>query len=97
MIAYTAHEGYWLANVNNRAPTPIDGAWEVQGPHDSDVPAWIFFEYNRAYMAVFQFADDSSESLDFRVNDASSTLDIGGEWLTPGTDILKRGFAQATR
>lgn len=89
MFAYTAHEGYWLANVNNRAPTSIDGAWQVQGPHDADVPAWIYFEYNRAYMAVFRFADGRSETHDFRVDDASKTLQIGQEWLIPGADIFR--------
>jgi hypothetical protein len=89
MIAYTAHEGYWLANVNNRAPTSIDGAWEVQGPHDIDIPAWIFFKYNRAYMAVFRFSNGKSETHDFRVDDTSKTLNVGQEWLTPGADIFK--------
>lgn len=95
MIAYTAHEGYWLANVNNRDPTSIDGAWELQGPHNADVPAWIYFEYNRANMAVFRFADGSSETHDFRVDDTSQTINIGQDWLTPGTDILKGTWSRS--
>jgi hypothetical protein len=62
---------------------------EVQGRHDADVPAWIYFEYNRAYMAVFRFADGRSETHDFRVDDASKTLNVGQEWLSPGADIFK--------
>lgn len=89
MIAYAAHDGYWLANVNNRDPTSIDGAWEVQGAHSEETPSWIFFEYNRAHMAVFRFADGRSEVHDFRVDDASKTIQIGKKWLTPGMDILK--------
>jgi hypothetical protein len=92
-MAYTAHEGYWLANVNNRAPTTIDGAWQVTEPHDTTIPDWIYFEYNRAYMTVFRFADGRSETHDFRVDDTSGKdtsgkLQIGQEWLTPGADIF---------
>ena len=95
MIAYTAHEGYWLANVNNRAPTSIDGAWEVQDRHDAGIPAWIYFEYNRAYMVVFRFADGRTETHDFRVDDASKTLQIGNDWLTPGTDTFEGTWSRA--
>ena len=88
-MAYTAHDGYWLANVNNRAPTSIDGAWEVEGPHNAPIPASIYFEYNRAYLAVFSFADGRTETHDFRVDDASRTLEVGQEWLVPGEDVFK--------
>jgi hypothetical protein len=66
MTAYTAHEGYWLANFNDRAPTSIDGAWEVEGKHDATVPSWVSFEYNRAYMVVLRFADGISGCNPFR-------------------------------
>jgi hypothetical protein len=95
MIAYTAHEGYWLANVNNRDPTPLDGAWEVQGTHDGQIPSWIYFEYNRAYMVVFRYADGKSETHDFRVGDGTKTIAIGEDWLTPGTSILKGNWSRA--
>lgn len=54
--------GYWVANYNNRQPTPIDGIWTVddQGIAVEDDGARlqrVFFEYNRARMAVFRFAD----------------------------------------
>ena len=44
--------GYWAANHINREPTPIDGVWTVEddGPLEQ-----VFFEYNRAYMAVFRY------------------------------------------
>ena len=46
---------YWMANHNNRNPTPIDGIWAVE---DGDGPLQrVFFEYNRAGMAVFRFED----------------------------------------
>ena len=75
MVAYTAHEADWLANVNNRAPTPIDGAWHVTAkPNDVAVPEWIYFEYNRAYMVVFDFSNGTSETHDFRVDPRAKTL-----------------------
>jgi hypothetical protein len=91
MLAYSAHEGYWLANVNNRAPTPIDGAWHVVQIHpaQSDPPDWIYFEYNRAHMVIFHYPDGRSEMHDFRVNPQDHTLAISREWLTPGSDIFK--------
>ncbi len=91
MVAYTAHEGYWNANVNNRAPTPIDGAWHVVQihPDEPDLPDWIYFEYNRAYWAEFHYPDGRSETHDFRVDAKDHTLMISRQWLTPGSDIFK--------
>lgn len=90
MILYTARDGYWLANVNNRAPTPIDGAWHVVERHPAriDLPEWIYFEYNRAYMVVFRFSDGKTETHDFRVDEQTNELNISNEWLTAGTDIF---------
>ena len=90
MLGYTAHEAYWLANVNNRAPTPIDGAWQLidSQPRRPDLPRWIYFEYNRAHMAVFQFADRSFATHDFRVDSTTGQILISKQWLTPGSDIF---------
>ena len=46
---------YWVANHNNRNPTPIDGIWAVEAG-DGTLER-VFFEYNRAGMAVFRFED----------------------------------------
>jgi hypothetical protein len=90
MVAFTAYLAYWLANVNNRDPTPIDGAWHVSGaqPNDLVTPDWIYFEYNRAYMVVFHFPNGASETHDFRVDAKAKTLKIAREWLTPGAEIF---------
>ncbi len=90
MVAYTAHEADWLANVNNRHPTAIDGAWHVTlvQPNNVATPEWIYFEYNRAYMVVFRFANGTTETHDFRVDPQSKTLKIAGEWLAPGSEIF---------
>lgn len=91
MVAYTAHEADWIANVNNRSPTPIDGAWHVTDAHLSDVatPEWIYFEYNRAYMVVFRFPNGTTETHDFRVDPQAKTLKIAGRWLNPGSEIFE--------
>ena len=94
MLAYAAHEGYWLANVNNRAPTPIDGAWRVTSmePAVPEAPDWIYFEYNRAFMTIFQYPGGRQEMHDFRVDPAQKTLAISQEWLTQGAEIFKGGW-----
>lgn len=91
MLAYTAHEGYWNANVNNRAPTPIDGAWHVVQVHhdEAGLPDWIYFEYNCAHLTVFRYPDGHSEMHDFRVNSQDHTLTISKRWLVPGSDVFK--------
>lgn len=93
MIAFTAHEGYWLANFNNRAPTPIDGAWHVvrSEPSSAQLPAWIYFEYNRAHMAVFQFPDGTFVRHDFRVDPGAKTLKIAQQWLNPWSPLIFQG------
>ena len=90
MLAYTAHEGYWLANVNNRVPTPIDGAWHITNAAQArpGLPDWIYFEYNRAFMTVFQYPDGRLEYHDFRVDARTHTLTISQQWLRPGSDIF---------
>lgn len=91
MLAYTARRAYWIANVNNRAPTPIDGAWRVieTEPTLSEFPSWIYFEYNRAYMVVFQFPSGRTSIHDFRVGGSEKTLTISEKWLSGGRELFK--------
>ena len=91
MVLYTAYEGYWLANVNNRAPTAIDGAWHLVQTQNAklDLPEWVYFEYNRAHMVVFKFPDGKSAVHDFRVDPQLHTLEISQQWLSPGSDVLR--------
>ena len=56
---------YWLANYNNRVPTPIDGVWAVEDSTRS--LRHVFFEYNRAHMAVFRSRDGSDNVHHFEV------------------------------
>ncbi|MCX6590121.1 MAG: hypothetical protein NTZ56_01225 [Acidobacteria bacterium] len=83
---------YWVANYNNRAPSPIDGTWEVVRAEPSGataaIPQRIYFEYNRAYMSVFKFANGSSVTHHFQANPDSHSLDIWQKWLSKGAKIF---------
>ena len=83
---------YWIANYNNRSPTPIDGAWrveEVEGVADTTThfPSRIYFERNRAYMSVFAYAD-SSRTHHFEVNEDEKVLEIWEQWLRKGDKVF---------
>ena len=76
---------YWAANHNNRNPTPIDGVWAVEdggGPLER-----VFFEYNRAGMAVFRF-EDADAVHHFEV-DTDGQVRVWEEWLEKGPLIYK--------
>ncbi|MEP7354368.1 MAG: hypothetical protein ABI824_14170 [Acidobacteriota bacterium] len=83
---------YWVANFNNRAPTPIDGAWDVVQVEPSvaegQLPATIFFEYNRASMAVFKSKDGVYKTHHFDVDRANSRVEISEKWEGKGTQIF---------
>jgi len=90
MLLYTAHNAYYMANENNRSPTAIDGAWHlVQAkPDRNDIPEWIYFEYNRAYMVVLKYPDGKSLMHDFRIDPKNQSIQMAQEWLSPGSDVF---------
>lgn len=78
---------YWIANFNNRNPTPIDGTWNViETESDIDrknLPTRIYFEYNRAYQARFRYNDSlSADYFHFEVDPLIEALDIWKGWLS---------------
>lgn len=81
---------YWNANHNNRAPTPIDGAWTVasaRGAGEAVLPERIYFEYNRAHLVVFRYADHWTAH-HFEVEPGSGELRIWAEWLRKGDPVF---------
>ncbi len=83
---------YWTANYTNREPTPIDGVWTVE---DSGGPLeQVFFEYNRAFMAVFRFADGDAEH-HFEVD--SGRVRVWEDWLEKGRLIYAGEIVDAGR
>jgi hypothetical protein len=97
LIVLPAIFTYWVANVNNRLPTPIDGTWEVvkvsPNLEKSDaVPAVVFFERNRAHLCVFKGRDGSYERHHFEVNASERTIGIWQRWLQKDTKIFEGSY-----
>ena len=57
IVGITGWFMYYTANHNNRRPTLTDGSWQLTKTTDSviDIPERIYFERNRAWMAVFRY------------------------------------------
>ena len=86
---------YWIANENNRAPTPLDGAWDVRAgtyqPAGAARPLErLYFEYNRAYLVVFRFGDQWVEH-HFEVDPARRELRMWEHWLRKDEPLLSNG------
>lgn len=86
---------YWIANDNNRAPTPLDGAWQVEAgtyqPTDSGHPLdRLYFEYNRAGLVVFRCGEQWIWH-DFEVDPGRKELRVRQVWLRKDTPLLFSG------
>jgi hypothetical protein len=93
MILIPAIFTYWVANYNNRFPTPIDGAWTVveTSPHNessSNELTAIFFERNRAYLCVFKRKDGTYEWHHFEIDSIKGTIGMWDQWLRKGAQIF---------
>ncbi len=91
---------YWIANENNRAPTPLDGAWQVRTgtyqPAGSPRPLErLYFEYNRARLVVFRFDNHWIEH-DFEVDTARRELRMRETWLRQDSPPLFTGTYEMT-
>ncbi|HEU5471625.1 MAG TPA: hypothetical protein VFV67_13305 [Actinophytocola sp.] len=91
---------YWLANENNRAPTPLDGAWQVHTgtyqPTGSPRPLdRVYFEYNRARLVVFRFDNHWIEH-DFEVDPTRRELRMWETWLHPDSPPVFTGTYELT-
>ena len=83
---------WWVANYNNRAPTPIDGIWSVEAQSTglATAPQWrtVFFERNRAAMAVFRTVDGVDSTHHFEIA-KNGLVQIWQTWLTKGPLIMQ--------
>jgi len=84
---------WWTANYNNRLPTKIDGIWTVSSDSAARSP-WrrVFFEYNRAYMAIFR-GPKSDEMHHFEI-DGDGVVRVWQTWLSKG-DLIMQGRLRA--
>lgn len=84
---------YWVANYNNRVPTPIDGIWSVASleGNDGSLPklTQVFFERNRAFLVVFRASAGKDAWHHFEVDEAG-TVRIWQAWRFKG-DLLMEG------
>lgn len=92
LLATAGAGSYWIANENNRLPTPLGGAWSVTGGRyqspGTDQPLdKVHFERNRAYMTVFRFGDQSARH-HFEVDPSTKTLKIWEHWLHKSEPIF---------
>jgi len=87
LLALPAAFTYYIANYNNRAPTPLDGVWrvvEASGADGIELPTDIYFERNRAFMAVLRYGDRWSRDHHFEVDADAGRLQIWERWLSKG-------------
>ena len=88
---------YYVANYNNRFPTPIDGTWDIvsvtpqSGPTANQL-ATIFFERNRAHMCVFKQKDGSYAQHRFELDQSRRTITIWDQWLEKGNKIFDGSY-----
>jgi hypothetical protein len=97
LIVLPAIFTYWVANFNNRFPTPIDGTWDVVEvspslERDNDAPTVVFFERNRAHLCVFKGRDGSYAGHHFEVNTNERTIGIWQYWLQKGPQIFDGSY-----
>lgn len=89
---------YWAAHYNNRLPTPLDGVWDVvkaePASAGTQLPVAVFFEYNRAYMTVFKYADGAYRSHHFEVGPGGE-LKIWERWLRKGEELFGGNYSLA--
>jgi hypothetical protein len=94
LIVLPAIFTYWVANYNNRFPTPLDGTWDVIQASSNlettaSIPSVIFFERNRAHLCVFKQRDGSYEWHHFELNPEERTITVWQRWLQKGTKIYE--------
>lgn len=84
---------YFIANYNNRKPTPIDGRWKVERSEPvvslgQNPLNYVYFERNRAYMCVFKFGAGTWMTHHFEVDEQTGKLEIWQYWLRKGERIF---------
>lgn len=79
---------YWVANYNNRVPTPLDGRWAVESVRGlDDAPSTVYFERNRAFMVILRYGD-RWEQRHFEVQAEGRRVSIWSEWLQKGDRVF---------
>ncbi|MBY0503790.1 MAG: hypothetical protein K2X03_07765 [Bryobacteraceae bacterium] len=99
MLVLASGITYWVANYNNRRPTPIDGTWDVgvviPESAGAGLPRTIYFEYNRAFWAAFKMPSGKLERHHFEVDPASRRVVVFERWLGKGKRIFEGDYRLA--
>ncbi|HEX7086273.1 MAG TPA: hypothetical protein VF198_07905 [Vicinamibacterales bacterium] len=85
---------HWVANYNNRAPTAVDGVWDVEAP--AGELERMFFERNRAHMVVFKDTAGNYSEHHFEL-DSDGRLRIWEEWLRKGPLLFEGSYTPPDR
>jgi hypothetical protein len=101
MLALACGFTYQVANYNNRLPTPMDGVWDVVEVEPqsaaAQLPKTIFFEYNRAYMAVFKTSDGKYTTHHFEIDAHGREMRLWEAWLQKGRQIFDGHYTLSDR
>ncbi|MEU4538079.1 hypothetical protein AB0G15_24815 [Streptosporangium sp. NPDC023825] len=92
LLAVPASCSYYVANYNNRSPTPLDGTWDVtagafQPPALPGPAERVYFEHNRSHRLVLR-SGQTWQTHHFEVDPATATIGIWQTWLTKGEQLL---------
>lgn len=88
ILAGAAWFGYWTLNHTVRFPTAVDGTWRVaDGAGEYADVDRVFFEFNRAHMAVFR--DTTGEYVRHHFEVTGDSIRIWDAWLQPDSLLLR--------
>lgn len=96
-VAFPPGFAYWVANFNNRLPTEIDGRWRVVSTSapltDGDQPlTGIYFERNRAFMAIFRFGENRWRTHHFEIDAQNKKIGVWERWLSKGEPVFEGNY-----
>jgi hypothetical protein len=96
MVAFAFGFTWWLANYNNIVPTPLDGGWNLVQPVGAsagrELPRVVYFERNRAHMAVFRY-DGRDQTHHFEVHPPRRAIVIYRDYLSRGPRLFEGSYA----
>ncbi|MEV0831209.1 hypothetical protein [Nonomuraea rubra] len=100
LLALTSSCSFYVANYNNRVPTPLDGTWDVTAgsfrPPGLPGPAErVYFERNRAFQAVLR-SGQTWQTYHFEVDAATTTIRLWRTWLSKGEQLLSGTYSLGT-
>lgn len=94
IIILPAFFTYYVANYNNRHPTPLDGRWIVTSKDatntEFDSLQRVYFEYNRAFMVVLKYPG-SWQTHQFDIE--GNVLTITNGYMANGNEKLKATYS----